>query len=67
MKKHHVIGAVVIALAVLFRMETDTSTFSAVQSSLFSSDHRDLFHFVSHPDTVEMVLYEIHNIREDVV
>jgi len=55
-------AVVVIALAVLFRMETDTSTFSAVHSAVFNSDHRDLFHFISHPDTVEMVLYGIHDL-----
>jgi hypothetical protein len=65
MKKIHVLGAVfVIVLAVLYGMETDTATFSAVQSAIFTSDYRDLFHFVSHPDTVEMVcmVYVIWNI-----
>jgi hypothetical protein len=56
MKKFHVLGVVfAIVLAILYEMETDTATFSAVQSAIFPSDHRDLFHFVSHPDTVEMV------------
>jgi hypothetical protein len=56
MKTFHVLGVVfAIVMAILYGMETDTATFSAVQSAIFTSDHRDLFHFVSHPDTVEMV------------
>jgi hypothetical protein len=47
-----------MVLAILYVMETDTATFGAVQSAVFTSDHRDLFHFVSHPDTVEMVSME---------
>ena len=54
--KYPIAGVIIITvIAVLFRMETDTSTFSAVQSAVFNTDHRDLFHFVAHPDTVEMV------------
>lgn len=64
MKKCHVICAVfVMVLAILYIMETDTATFSAVQSAVFTSDHRDLFHFVSHPDTVEMWFHWISHFR----
>ncbi|KAJ9601376.1 hypothetical protein L9F63_000467 [Diploptera punctata] len=44
-------------------METDTSTFSAIQSAVFNADHRDLFHFVAHPDTVEMWFQWISHFR----
>ncbi|PSN52226.1 hypothetical protein C0J52_12757 [Blattella germanica] len=62
--KYHVLGTVIIiAVAILIRMETDTSTFSAVQSAVFHTDHRDLFHFVAHPDTVEMWFNWISHFR----
>ncbi|XP_069680097.1 uncharacterized protein [Periplaneta americana] len=64
MNKYHVIGTVTsVVLAVLFRMETDPSTFSAVQSAVFNSDHRDLFKFIAYPDTVEMWFHWISHFR----
>ena len=46
--KYHVVGVIIIVtVAVLLKMETDTSTFSAVQSAMFNTDHRDLFKFVA--------------------
>nr|CAD7458013.1 unnamed protein product [Timema tahoe] len=39
--------------AVLTKFESDPSRFSAAQSTILTRDHRDLFHFIAHPDTVE--------------
>nr|CAD7263038.1 unnamed protein product [Timema shepardi] len=39
--------------AVLTKFESDPSLFSAAQSTILTRDHRDLFHFIAHPDTVE--------------
>nr|CAD7611517.1 unnamed protein product [Timema genevievae] len=39
--------------AVLTKFESDPSRFSAAKSTILTRDHRDLFHFIAHPDTVE--------------